>query len=326
MIRIEHESDIGVARRMAREVAEAAGLGEEDAGRAALVATEAATNLVRHAKAGAVFIRRLEDAEGSGVEIMAIDRGPGMADVAAHMVDGVSTRGTPGQGLGALKRMADSLSIDSEPGEGTIVVARIGNGTPPPSMPLAVGGLTAGIAPDGCGDVFGAAATEQGLAVIMVDGLGHGIDAEAAAEAAIERFHERRGDDLQSLFQQLHEALKPTRGAAIAVAHIDLREKAVHFMGVGNISGVLISDGKSRNMVSHNGIVGHTMRRVQQFEYPLGPDPIVILHSDGIGTRWQPASLAAHGLKHPSAIAGHLWRSDARGRDDAGIVVVRGRA
>ncbi|MBL8690417.1 MAG: ATP-binding protein [Rhodospirillaceae bacterium] len=324
MIRIEHASDVGMARRLARELADAAGLDEEDVGRAALVTTEVATNLVRHAESGTIFVRRLDDAEGKGVEILAVDRGPGMANVASFMADGVSTRGTPGQGLGALKRMADTCTIDSRPGEGTIVALQVRNGTAS-RMPMAVGGLTAPIAPDGCGDAFAVDAKGAGGGVIMIDGLGHGADAAAAAERAVECFHVRIQVDLKTLFEDLNRALSQTRGAAIAVAEIQPRDRIVRYMGVGNISGLLISGGRVRNMVSHNGIVGHTMRRLQQFEYPIETDVTVILHTDGIGTRWQAASLAERGLVHPSIIAGHLWRSEARGRDDAGIAVVRGR-
>lgn len=323
MIRIEHESDVGVARRTAREAAEAAGLNEEDAGRAALVATEAATNLAKHASDGAFFVRRLDPSEGHGIEMLAVDRGPGMANLANSMVDGVSTSGTAGQGLGAMKRIADLLTIDSRPGEGTIMVAQVRNGSKSPSLAMAVGGLTAAIAPDGCGDAFAVAPKDNGVAVIMIDGLGHGVDAAAAADAAVECFHKRITDDLTGIFNALDRALKPTRGAAIAVAHIDLPGKAVHYMGAGNISGILIADGKARNMVSHNGIVGHTMRRLQQFDYPFASSPTVIMHSDGVGTRWQPMALMERGLANPSAIAAQLWRSDARGRDDAGIVVAR---
>ncbi len=325
VIRIEHDSDVGVARRSAREAAESAGLDEEDAGRAALVATEAATNLARHASSGAFFVRRLDPAEGHGVEMVAVDRGPGIANLANSMVDGVSTRGTPGQGLGAMKRIADLLTIDSRPGEGTIVVAQVRNGSAAAPLPMAVGGIAAAIAPDGCGDAFAFSPRVRGVAVIMIDGLGHGADAAVAAEAAVECFHRRSTDDLVNLFQALDRELRPTRGAAIAIAHVDLQDRAVHFMGVGNISGILISGGKARNMVSHNGIVGHTMRRVQQFDYPFAEDPTVILHSDGVGTRWQPMALIERGLTNPTAIAAQLWRSDARGRDDAGVVVVRGR-
>ena len=326
MIRIEHDSDVGVARRTARETAVAAGLGEEDAGRAALVATEAATNLARHASSGAFFVRRLDPAEGHGIEMLAVDRGPGIANLANSMVDGVSTRGTPGQGLGAIKRIADLLTIDSRPGEGTIMVAQVRNGSTAPPLPMAVGGLTAAISSDGCGDAFAFAPKGHGVAIIMIDGLGHGADAAAAADAAVECFHRRSTDDLVNLFQALDRELKPTRGAAIAIAHVAPSEKSVHFMGIGNISGILISGGKARNMVSHNGIVGHTMRRVQQFDYPFEDGPTVILHSDGIGTRWQPMALVERGLTNPTAIAAQLWRSDARGRDDAGIVVARGQA
>ena len=112
----------------------------------------------------------------------------------------------------------------------------------------------------------------------------------------------------------------------MAVAQIELGSRMVRFMGVGNISGVLISGGQSRNLVSHNGIVGHTMRRVQTFDYPFGKDLTLIMHTDGINTRWKPSAFAELGVFHPAMIAGHLWRNETRGRDDAGVVVLRGAA
>ena len=324
MIRIEHESDVGVARRTARDVAIGAGLDEEDAGRAALIATEAATNLARHAQSGTIFIRPLDAAEGKGVEILSIDRGPGMADIERFMTDGVSTRGTAGQGLGALRRMADTFAIDSRPGEGTIIVAQNRAGVGPQGFE--VGGLIAPISEDGCGDAFAVLPTAGGAAILMVDGLGHGPDAAVAAEAAIDCFRAGKTSDLVAAFETFNEALKPTRGAAVALAAVDLHGKRVRYVGVGNISGVLHSGAKSRNMVSHNGIVGHTMRRVQQFEYPLAGKTTIVLHTDGIGTRWQPAALWQRGLSHPAIIAGHLWRAESRGRDDAAIAVLREKA
>lgn len=323
MIRIDNESDVGVARRAARDEATAAGLGAQDVGRAALVATEAATNLARHARDGVIFVRRLEPLEGQGVEILSVDRGPGMADVARSMVDGTTTRGSPGQGLGAMRRMADTFVVDTHPGEGTVLAAQVRSGTAPP---LTIGALTAGISDDGCGDAFAVERDGNTVRVIVIDGLGHGIDAAAAAEIAIDTFRERHRNDLPVLFRMLDEALKPTRGAALAVAQIDLAARAVRFMGVGNISGILISGGQSRNLVSHNGIVGHTMRRIQAFDYPFGRDLTLILHTDGINTRWKPTAFADRGLVHPAVIAGHLWRTETRGRDDVGVIVLRGGA
>ncbi|MBM3548989.1 MAG: serine/threonine protein kinase [Alphaproteobacteria bacterium] len=324
MIRVEHDSDVGMARRAARDAAESAGLDEEAVGRAALVATEAATNLARHAEQGAFFVRRLEAMEGKGIEVMAVDRGPGMGNVERFMEDGATTTGSPGQGLGAMKRLADSFCIDSHPGEGTVLVAQIRRALPVTALTL--GGLTAGISADGCGDAFAVEVLSSGARVIVVDGLGHGAEAADAAASATKTFRDRSRADLGTLFQRLDEVLRPTRGAAIAVAELDLTAKVVRFMGIGNISAVLISDIGARNLVSHNGIVGHTMRRTQAFDYTYLGSPTLILHTDGIATRWRPSSVSDRGLVHPAIIAGRLWRSEARGRDDAGILVLRGRA
>jgi anti-sigma regulatory factor (Ser/Thr protein kinase) len=323
MIRVEHESEIGMVRRAARDAAVGAGLGEENAGRAALVATEAASNLVRHAQHGAIFVRALEPLEGSGVEILSVDRGPGIADVERAMQDGYSTRSGPGQGLGAMRRMADELTVDSRPGEGTILVARIGGGAA--ASRVQVGGLTAALTPDGCGDAFAVEAISTGVRLFVADGLGHGPDAETAAQAALRAFRKRAEENLVDLFQTFDRELRGTRGAAVAVADLDVAAKVVHYVGIGNIVGVLIGHAGSRNMISHNGIVGHSMRRPQVFDYPVDGAATLILHTDGITQRWKPAALVDRPTLHPTVIAGRLWRSEARGRDDAGIVVLRQR-
>jgi hypothetical protein len=76
-------------------------------------------------------------------------------------------------------------------------------------------------------------------------------------------------------------------------------------------------------MVSHNGTVGHGLHKVQEFTYPAGPDAVLILHSDGIASHWDPAAYPGLLAHHPALIAGVLYRDHARGRDDASVVVVK---
>jgi hypothetical protein len=119
-----------------------------------------------------------------------------------------------------------------------------------------------------------------------------------------------------------HEALRPTRGAALAVARIDFAADELRFAGVGNIGAVAIDDGR-RALVSHNGIVGHNMRKVQEFAVPFGPGALCILHSDGIETRWDLDKYPGLQGRSPALVAAILMRDHIRGRDDAMVLVVR---
>src|SRR5262249_59755106 len=122
-IGVAESSQASAARFLAREFADAAGFGEEDAYRAGLVATEMATNLFKHARGGE-FLARATRARDAEVELMAIDRGPGIRDISASMIDGHSTAGTAGTGLGAVRRLSDEFDLFSDP-RGTVVFARV---------------------------------------------------------------------------------------------------------------------------------------------------------------------------------------------------------
>jgi anti-sigma regulatory factor (Ser/Thr protein kinase) len=111
VLHVTESSQVGEARRQAQAMARALGFDEGAAGRVALAVTEAATNVVRHGGGGEVLLRPLGDDAAPGIELMTVDRGPGMANVAASMRDGHSTSGSPGQGLGAIGRAALELEI-----------------------------------------------------------------------------------------------------------------------------------------------------------------------------------------------------------------------
>jgi hypothetical protein len=97
----------------------------------------------------------------------------------------------------------------------------------------------------------------------------------------------------------------------------------VRYAGVGNIATTLWAPGETRSLVSHNGIVGHEMRKVQVFEYPLPPQGMLVMHSDGVSTRWQLEKYPGLALRDPAVVAAVLYRDFCRGRDDATVVVAR---
>jgi stage II sporulation SpoE-like protein len=139
-------------------------------------------------------------------------------------------------------------------------------------------------------------------------------------------FRERAGLGPTETVRAAHDALKGTRGAALGIARIDPYRQEAKFVGVGNIAAVLVgsgSDGNRTSMVSHNGTVGHTVRKVQEFTYPWTQDTLLIMHSDGMATQWQVDRYPDLATRHPGLVAGMLFHDFKRGRDDVTIVVVQ---
>jgi hypothetical protein len=250
------------------------------------------------------------------LELLALDRGPGMHDVEVCMRDGYSTGGTPGTGLGAVRRLADQFDIYSRAGEGTVVLARFGK-----VDAYRFGAIN--IAMEGeieCGDAWHLEQGPEGVAVLVADGLGHGSFAAEAARAAIQVFAESPFVAPLDVITRANAALSKTRGGAAACAL--MREGRLSYAGIGNICGSLVSAGVSQGLVSHNGTLGLGQRRTQQFEYKHGPGALLVMHSDGISARWDLKSRPDLMTCHPSVIAGVIYRDHSRGRDDATVVVV----
>jgi anti-sigma regulatory factor (Ser/Thr protein kinase) len=319
-IRITDPSGVGEARRFAQRAAQRATLSEEDQGRAALVATELATNLVKHAGGGTILLQPHINGSCSLV-IIAIDRGRGM-DVSRAMRDGHSSAGTAGNGLGAIRRMSDLFDIHSVPGRGTVVLARVGSDT--------VEQIGCGVAiplagEEVCGDAWAVSLSGGYRTVLMVDGLGHGPVAAEAARATVEGFAKQPLVPVETLLRLLHAQLRSTRGAAVAIARVDERESTLRYGGIGNISGVLASGGTQRSLISHNGIIGHEARKFQEFSYPWTADAVLIMHSDGLATQWKLDDISGLRLRHAGVIAASLVRDFSRGRDDASAFVLKNR-
>jgi anti-sigma regulatory factor (Ser/Thr protein kinase) len=278
-ISVTESSQVSEVRRAATALAQRIGFSEVDAGRAAIVATELATNLVKHGGGGSVLASLFSEQGRDGLELIAVDHGPGMGDVSACRRDGHSSSGSAGQGLGAIERLSQFTDIASWPGLGAAIMARLEKASPAGTVkqkadsPLCWGAIsTAKPGEEACGDAFGLAVSRDGQpAILVADGLGHGPAAAEASTAAVRLFASRAGTDTDPVdsLTRIHDGLRSTRGAAVAVAFLDLARHRVLFGGIGNIAGAVASPGEVRRMVSHNGTAGLTARRVQAFEYSL---------------------------------------------------------
>ncbi|HEX7861211.1 MAG TPA: SpoIIE family protein phosphatase [Verrucomicrobiae bacterium] len=320
---VADSSQVGGARRAAAQLAARIGLDENSAGRAAILTTELANNLHKHARDGSILMHSLDEPH-RGLELIAIDKGPGM-DVARCMRDGYSTSGTPGTGLGSVVRMADLWDVYSVEGMGTAVLARIhAKSSAERRRKLSLGAICLPLKGETrCGDNWSHLSTSTGERVLVVDGIGHGTLASDAAETAATTFERARAVPLSGTIRSIHEALKNTRGAAIAIAEIDIERGILRYVGVGNIAAQVLHAGTSRSLVSHNGTMGHEIRKVQEFQYPWPAGALLVMTSDGLTTRWDLKKYPGLAQRPPSLLASVLWRDFARGRDDATVVVAR---
>jgi anti-sigma regulatory factor (Ser/Thr protein kinase) len=318
-LEIRDESHVGQARRRAQQIAMNSGLSEELSSNASIIASEAANNLVKHGSGGEVVLRELR----AGIEILAIDKGKGMADLSRCLSDGYSTAGTSGTGLGAIRRLSSLFDIYSRPQAGTAVVSRLENGRAE-KQAMEVGVVCrAKTGETLCGDAWASKETENELWVVVADGLGHGPDAHAAGIEAMRIFRDTSGHkSTVDLMEAMHGALRKTRGASVAAAQIDRAGGQVRVTGVGNIAVTVLGNGTWKSMMSHNGILGHEVRRMQEFSHPWTPGSKLVMNSDGLST-WSIERYPGLLMKHPSLIAGVLYRDYWRQRDDVTVFVAQ---
>lgn len=321
---VRDASEVGEARRSIAGLARHGGFGSEIEARIALVATELATNTLKHGGGGVLAADRFADAHGSGIEVLALDKGPGMIDVTRCLADGFSTAGSPGTGLGSIVRNSDHYAIYSRPGFGTAVMARfVADDAGQPRHPEIGAVVDTYPGESFCGDRWAFGLGPLGATLLLVDGSGHGPHAARAADTAARVFTDNIDKECVPLVEAIHRALAPTRGAALAVARIDAGARLVRFVGVGNIGALLASDGEARRMASYNGTAGHVAPRIREFTYPFTIKPLVVLHSDGLSARWEIDTYPGLVASHPSLVAGLLFRDHRRVRDDAAVVAMR---
>jgi anti-sigma regulatory factor (Ser/Thr protein kinase) len=311
-----------------------AGLGPADRAGCALIATELATNLARHARDGRLVATATEPGPDAWVQLAAVDSGPGIPDVEAAMADGYSTANSLGGGLGTCRRTAGLFDLYTAPGAGTTIIARIGPGSstsspspsnpPSPSSPshVRIGGiLSAQPGERESGDAWGVTWRAGTVTVVMLDGLGHGPEAAEAAASGLHELAAPTGaDDPLALLGRLNRRLAGGRGAVAAVARMSRDEFA--FSGIGNIGARLGPNGRSHGLVSSMGTLGLGQRlRPQAFVTPWRANSLFTAHTDGIRSSWDLSRYPGVTRHDPAVMAALIWRDAATRGDDAAVVV-----
>lgn len=329
---IEDVSQVGEARRAALQLAAGLDFDAEAGGRLALMVTELGTNLHRHVGPGRQAALLMATVDGQ-VEVLSLDQGPGM-DLHRCLQDGYSTGGTAGTGLGAIKRLAARFEAFSAPGRGTVIATRASSEAPDrrpvqaPSPGFDIVGLT--LAAPGeqvSGDAWTLRRLPDHWLLLVADGLGHGPDAAQAADFMVDLLH-RTPDGTTSpasILERAHNPMRSTRGAAVTLACLDLASPSLVVSGAGNVSGRLMSGVVDRSLLVQHGTLGLQVRRLQDMRYEWPEHAVLVLHSDGIQSRWKLDDVPGLLQAGPACVAAWILRDHLRGRDDATVVVAAPR-
>ncbi|MGW0475913.1 SpoIIE family protein phosphatase [Streptomyces coeruleorubidus] len=177
------------------------------------------------------------------------------------------------------------------------------------------------------GDAWAWVRSGDRLTLMLADGLGHGPEAARASSAAVTALHRWAHLSPAESLQRLHDALKGTRGAAVALAQLDVRAGRLRFAGIGNVGARLRTDGTWRPLLSRPGIVGvHRPTTLREEEADWAGDRLLVLHTDGLPSRWTPPSDAGLSAADPAVTAALAIRdasSPARPvRDDTAVAVL----
>lgn len=326
--RIEDRSYFNLIKRAIAKEAKSLGFSSGHIGKLDIIVAELTSNLLKFGARNREFLWKPVFQDGrSGIEIIALDKGPGIANISQALRDGYSTSGTAGEGLGAVQRLSDFFDIYSQPGKGTAILVRLfskGN-TSHVFKQLNIAALS--VPKPGekfCGDGYEIKYDPENhiFEILILDGLGHGTEAFKAAQAALKVFTDINKTDPYLILQQIHQSIKNTRGAVGMALHYNFEQQTLFYCGVGNISGKFVGYDDVKSLFSFNGTIGHILSpRIHDQQSSWARGRLLILHSDGINSRWDLTKYPQIQKHDPALIAGCLYRDFNRATDDVTIIV-----
>jgi len=360
-IAIRGEADVSKAILFAGQQASEAGFKPRDANRLATVVAELTRNIIKYAGTGEVWLGIVRDGDGTvnGVEVSARDKGPGIDDVELALKDHFSSSGTLGLGLPGVRRMADEFEIDTAPGAGTRVTARICPGAhrerrpapiarrlarTPSRRPAAILGGRGGLAPPGptagghelscayflrpcvgervSGDGVYLGWREGTLFAAIIDGLGHGARAAMATKAAIGTLEDLPHARVGKALEVLHQRLSGTIGAAVGLCAVDARDGSVHYAAVGNTV-VRVIGADERRVVAEGGTVGENMRNPVEHRLRLQAGGVLLMYSDGVSARFSLSDYPQLQYEGMDTVAREIIQRFGKTYDDAACIAMR---
>lgn len=204
---------------------------------------------------------------------------------------------------------------------GTLVAARQGRAL----LDYAVAARALHDSPES-GDAHLVLATDGGVLVAAVDGLGHGSEAAMAARTALAILAEHAGAPVTELLNHCHLAMQRTRGAAMTVAVVAEADGTMSWAGVGNVDGLLLrrrrSGGEGGDLTLNNlgGVVGYRMPRLRNSQACLAHGDLLVFATDGIASGFTSVITRVAATEE---IAARILEGYGRANDDALVMVAR---
>ena len=326
-VRVEERSQVAFVRRRAQALARRQGFDEATEGKLALTVSEAAGNLLDHAQGGEVVVTASDFGEARWIDVLTIDQGPGIRHLGRALAGGVSTAGGLGQGLGAIRRLADSFEIFAPSEQGTVIAFRFYSqlSRPPEDLPQLGAVCRPKRRQPACGDAWTACKVGRTGAymLLVVDGVGHGEAACEAATKAVETLDSGPCTSPSEVLRNVHRALEHTRGAAGAAVLLDPRAGRLSFCGIGNLQATLINLEGRRGLASLNGILGQGRVELQEFHRDWPEGTLLVVHTDGVSSRWILGDYPGLRIRHPALVSGVLYRDFSYDHDDSTVLVAR---
>ncbi len=291
-----------------------------------LILAEMTSNLFKYGDDGEILMGIFNNIDSPYIELISIDKGPGMARPAKMMQDGVSTSNTMGHGLGSIKRLSDTFDLYSQVDWGTIVLSRVYND--PKSIksnkviirPIVV--AKPGEVHSGDGVVY--KQTDKYIKIMLADGLGHGPEANKAVNEAANAFRICPDYSPTETLRFIHTSIKKTRGAVASVVCYDFESKMWSSVGIGNISVRMIGPSSSRNHMSYNGIVGHNIpTTINDQQYVAEDFNQIVLCSDGIKPPWDLLKYPVIQKHDLTILAAAIYKDYAVKNDDMSVIIVK---
>jgi serine/threonine protein phosphatase PrpC len=159
----------------------------------------------------------------------------------------------------------------------------------------------------------------------VIDGLGHGPFAQRAAQTARQYVESHVDQPLDVIFRGVGRACHATRGVVMALARFDRDGTQLTFANIGNIEARVFGSVEPMNFAVRRGIVGVNAPNPVVTQHRWQPNHVLVLHSDGVTTRWRGEDFRDLGSASASVMARRLLHALAKDDDDATVLVVKGR-
>ncbi|MEO7975539.1 SpoIIE family protein phosphatase [Flavobacterium sp.] len=325
--KIDDRSLIAFIKREIHNLALHIGFTPHRAAETDIIVAELTSNLIKYANGGELLYRANLEDEHNVIEMYCLDKGVGFENLSKIMNDGYSSSNTLGHGLGSIKRLSNDFQIYSMKNWGCVqyikiyekadfVLPALQSGLNYSAIAVNYPGETT------CGDGYHIKISKRGFQIFFGDGLGHGENANEAVQLAIKAFKQSIEVEPSEIIRDIHTKVKKSRGLVATIAVVDFNSEVWKICGVGNISTRIYDGMENKTYTPYNGIIGHNIpRTLNATTVPYKKHQIIVMHSDGLRTRWNLNDMTSIFKQHPGIIASALYKENLRGTDDASILV-----